>query len=554
MPDFLLRRSLRTQIVAIFTVINAALLALMTGLWPLLADTVTSATGLVAVAVCYVITSSALLYLVISHAFSPVNNVLDYIRDIASGDLTSKPHLAGRYLRLVEKTADEGTQSDDKRLVELMEAFAARFTGGFTLDNSSGEAVLFSGGTPLNANYDIVDNFSNSKQCVATLFVRQDDDFVRVTTSLLDTRGQRVVGTKLDRKSPAWQAVTAGESSFGTAQLFGKFYETCYMPIKDEAGKVIGCKFVGVEQAEIRADNEIINLVIDLDRLKNTMLASISCISDTAEMIADSFNGLFGQARKHDELMEVQLDHTLAVAGSVEDLTHRSNNVHEHSRTAIETAESANAEVLNIKQVLGMVLDSIEKLAEQIGFATKEMDAFLEETRNVESVLEVIKGLAEQTNLLALNAAIEAARAGEQGRGFAVVADEVRSLATRSKESAEEIDSLMECFKRKAHDANNFLAEGDRQAKSSVSQAENAVSVALESIMTAVSSINDINGRIMSAVAEQNDESVRVHERLNEISSSATEAANGSKQTLSAAEELSVHAGQLSGLINRFRI
>jgi len=550
----LLERSIKTQILVVYGLANLLLMGAATGAWVYLPATHAGTFAMFLLPVIYLMASFAVLAAVLVKVFSPVNSLLTYISELASGNLISRPDLPGKYLALVKKFEEASTSTDDRNLIKTMNEFQSAMSGAFRLETGGSEPVLMSGNTRLNGNFPLVDQFSDSHQCVATIFACQGDDFIRITTSLKDTSGNRVVGTVLDKDSSAYAAAKSGNSCFGTAQLFGNLYETYYLPVKDEKLHVIGCMFVGVRQKEVQSKNEIVNIVKGLNRLKSNLVISIRCISKTSSLISSNFTQLFEQAKNSDQHMRLQLDNTVSVAGRMDDLIMHSNTVSEYSNTATKTAESASSEVLGIKQILTVVLQSIEKLAEQISFATKEMDAFLDETHNVESVLEVIKGLAEQTNLLALNAAIEAARAGDQGRGFAVVADEVRSLANRSKESAEEIDKLLDIFKAKAKDANTFLANGDKQASHSVEQAENAVGVAIEAIMTSVNSINEINSKIDVAVKEQNELGNSINDGLNNISESATVAAKDSEQTLAAAMQLSASAQELNGLVSRFRI
>lgn len=554
MLPHLLERSIKTQILLVYGLANLLLMGAATGAWVYLPATHAGTFAVLFLPVIYLMASFAVLAAVLVKVFSPLNSLLTYISELANGNLISRPDVPEKYLALVKKFEEASTSTDDQKLIKIMNEFQSTMSGAFRLETGGSEPVLMSGNTRLNGNFPLVDQFSDSHQCVATIFACKRDDFIRITTSLKDTSGNRVVGTALDKGSSAYAAAKSGNSCFGTAQLFGNLYETYYLPVKDDKLNVIGCMFVGVRQKEVQSKNEIVNIVKGLNRLKCSMVTSIRCISKTSSLISSNFTQLFEQAKNSDQQMRVQLENTVSVAGRMDDLIMHSNTVSDYSDTATKTAESANSEVLGIKHTLTVVLQSVEKLAEQISFATQEMDAFIEETHNVESVLKVIKGLAEQTNLLALNAAIEAARAGDQGRGFAVVADEVRSLANRSKESAEEIDKLLEIFKTKATGANAFLANGDKQASQSVEQAENAVGVALEAIMTSVKSINEINSKIDVAVREQNELGNTINVSLNNISESATVAAKDSEQTLAAAMQLSASAQELNGLVSRFRI
>ncbi|MDX1518789.1 MAG: methyl-accepting chemotaxis protein [Gammaproteobacteria bacterium] len=546
--------SISTRILVIYGAANLVLAGLAAVAWVNLPDSVTGTYRALIVPVLYFVLSFWVLAAILLTVMKPLNNLLDYISTLANGDLTGSPELPERYLERVGQLDAASSGTNNEKLVELMSGLHTAFPGTIRLTNETGDPVLMAGDTRLNDNFEIIDRFSEAHGCVATLFVRKDDDFIRISTSLKDGSGNRVVGTALDRSVPAWTALNAGDACFGNIQLFGSYYDTYYLPIRDADDNIVGCKFVGLPQEEVRSGNEIVNIVRGLNRLKDSLLVSIRCISKTSSVIASNFSQLFQHAKSSDEKMQTQQESTFSVAGNMKDLMMHSGTVKEYAHTATGTVEQANTEVENIKQTLKIVLQSIEKLAEQISFATQEMDAFLEETHNVEVVLEVIKGIAEQTNLLALNAAIEAARAGDQGRGFAVVADEVRSLANRSRESAEEIDNLLDRFKAKAREANRFLADGDRQANESKSEAENAVGTALEAIMSSVNSINEINRKIEVAINEQDLLGKSINDNLDRISDSASGAVEGSKEIVDAAMQLSDSSQELNRLVRRFRI
>lgn len=155
-----------------------------------------------------------------------------------------------------------------------------------------------------------------------------------------------------------------------------------------------------------------------------------------------------------------------------------------------DNAEQADSETKNGKGVVTRTMLQIEGLAADINVASDVIDKLRQETDSIGSVLDVIRGIAEQTNLLALNAAIEAARAGEQGRGFAVVADEVRTLASRTQTSTQEILEMIERLQAGAHEAVQMMEKGKSQAEETVKQAEEA-SASLEAITKGVISMKD---------------------------------------------------------------
>lgn len=258
-------------------------------------------------------------------------------------------------------------------------------------------------------------------------------------------------------------------------------------------------------------------------------------------------------AERTDISISSQKEEVHAIAQAIDGIAQTVDEVAKHAVNAASAADQANSEADNGKQVVNDAIQAIELLASNVNAGAETLHSLSSDAQNVGSVLEVIQGIAEQTNLLALNAAIEAARAGEQGRGFAVVADEVRTLASRTQESTEEIREIVESLQKSAKEAERVMMEGNVQAGKSVEQA-NIAGLALNGITDAVSSINDLNMLIASATEEQSSTAQAINDNVSTILKVSDETAGGSKQVASSNEKLSQMAHQIQKLIQQFKV
>lgn len=234
--------------------------------------------------------------------------------------------------------------------------------------------------------------------------------------------------------------------------------------------------------------------------------------------------------------MENQRSDTEMVAASMNEMTATVKTVAENADSAANAASEAQSEAKEGKQVVDQTIGSINKLATEVQRAADVIHRLEEDSENIGVVVDVIRDIAEQTNLLALNAAIEAARAGEQGRGFAVVADEVRTLASRTQESTQEIQQMIERLQAAAVEAVGVMGDGKREAESSVEQAAQA-GESLQVIINSVSTIVDMNNLIASAASQQNTTAEEMNRNLAHISEMATDTAEGAMKTAGASEK-----------------
>lgn len=231
-----------------------------------------------------------------------------------------------------------------------------------------------------------------------------------------------------------------------------------------------------------------------------------------------------------------------------------STTVQEVARSATEAAAAANqaqAEAGKGRKVVGEVVEAINSLAGEVDQAAQVIQRLEGESRNIGMVLDVIQNIAEQTNLLALNAAIEAARAGEAGRGFAVVADEVRTLASRTRESIQEIQKIIEGLQGGAAEAVQVMVKGRTRAQSSVQQVAQA-DAALGSITEAITRINDMNTHIASAAEEQSAVADEINRNVVAISQQSNVTAGNAGRISASTTELAKLVDKLDMLVAQF--
>ncbi|WP_370593650.1 methyl-accepting chemotaxis protein [Pseudomonas siliginis] len=241
------------------------------------------------------------------------------------------------------------------------------------------------------------------------------------------------------------------------------------------------------------------------------------------------------------------------VATAMNQMSATSMEVARSAAAAVSSAHSVNDETLSGRGLVESQQGSIAALASEIDQSVLVINQLASDSQSISRVLEVIKSIAEQTNLLALNAAIEAARAGEQGRGFAVVADEVRTLAKRTQQSTEEIEQMIAKLHGGVGAAVKAMGVSHQMANGTVGQSEK-VQQALENILGAVGMIVDQNQQIAAAVEQQTAVAHDIDQNIVEINRAGERTAQGTHQTEDASRALSAQVVELKQLISAFRV
>jgi len=253
------------------------------------------------------------------------------------------------------------------------------------------------------------------------------------------------------------------------------------------------------------------------------------------------------------ENVSKQQQETEQVATAMNEMTATVMEVSRNAEQAAESTSEADAQAQEGRQIVNDTVESINLLANEVDSAANVIQELEQNSDSIGSVLEVIRGIAEQTNLLALNAAIEAARAGEQGRGFAVVADEVRSLASRTQQSTQEIQSMIERLQSGAQRAVEVMGTSRTRAQSSVEKSQKAGD-SLTVITEAMSNITAMNTQIAEASKQQSEVAEEINQNIVNISTIAEESANSTSELSQSNIALAELSSNLQSLVGQFKV
>jgi len=307
------------------------------------------------------------------------------------------------------------------------------------------------------------------------------------------------------------------------------------------------------QRIPITVEDDLGLLAKSFNQVLENLQSMIGSIQALSRDLGSGARELASAAKDNNEGVGRQTDSIAMVATAINEMQSAIEEVAGNASRAAELTRDADSKANNSARIIKNSSQQVHRLAAQISRAVEAIRKLSEDSDNITSVLDVIRGVADQTNLLALNAAIEAARAGEQGRGFAVVADEVRTLAQRTQQSTEDIQAMITSLQTGVSNVVNIMESGSKEASETEHMAAEAEQE-LQSILEAISNITDVNTSVASATEEQTQVVDEINRSITEINDLASEGAERSRAIDGISKSLDGYATELKTQTERFRV
>ncbi|HEA16889.1 MAG TPA: methyl-accepting chemotaxis protein [Pseudoalteromonas prydzensis] len=307
------------------------------------------------------------------------------------------------------------------------------------------------------------------------------------------------------------------------------------------------------KRLEVHSNDEIGQLGNSFNVFVSKLHSIIANVADVTRDVKDSSNDINTQTQLIENQLVNHNHETELVATAITEMSATSQEVAQNTTQVAVSTQSATQDVANAQQCVDVSLEEVSNLMSEINQAAEQVNSLSEQSKKINSVLSVIGGIAEQTNLLALNAAIEAARAGEQGRGFAVVADEVRSLASRTQESTLEINEMLNELHTLVTAAVKAMLASQQSCNRSV-ESSRAISESLGAVTSSVTTINDMSTQIATAATEQSSVTEEINRNVFAIQEIVNELTRSIKTTSSVSHHLAGRGESLGALVGQFKI
>ncbi|MES9862309.1 MAG: bacteriohemerythrin [Candidatus Thiodiazotropha sp. LLP2] len=307
------------------------------------------------------------------------------------------------------------------------------------------------------------------------------------------------------------------------------------------------------QRLEIDTRDELNQIGVAFKEIGDGFSLAVSGVVDSSQHLGKVTEKMVDTGRKTAVDLQHQADEIAQAVEAVDTLADTIQGVAAKSNQAAGHAESANQAVINGQKEVEKTISSINSLAGELELVGRAVNKLKDDSANIEGILEAIRGIADQTNLLALNAAIEAARAGEQGRGFAVVADEVRSLAKRTQEETVRINNMIDQLQDGSQQASEVMERSSKRTSETVDQAASAGAM-LRTIQEAVSSINTMNMQIAEGANHQTEVSEKIRRNIAQLDNLSQNSAKDSGLLTASTVQVAALANEVNAWLNRFTV
>lgn len=341
--------------------------------------------------------------------------------------------------------------------------------------------------------------------------------------------------------------------SIGLFAVFLKMIIASISALRDQLDNIAQGEGDLTQRIPVEMDDDLGKLAKSFNLVLENLQSMIGSIQQLTRELGTGASDLARAAKDNNDGVTRQTDSISMVATAINEMQSAIEEVAGNASRAAEITREAEEKGKNGARIIRSSSEQVHRLAAQISKAVEVIRKLSDDSDNITSVLDVIRGIAEQTNLLALNAAIEAARAGEQGRGFAVVADEVRTLAQRTGQSTEDIQTMITTLQTGVADIVSVMETGSKEASETEKLANDAESE-LKAILEAMANIADVNTSVASATEEQTQVVDEINRSITEINDLATESANRSRDIDGISESLEGYARELESQTGRFRV